>query len=155
MIADQIASCVDMISAHGQQDTRYLSTSCYSLLLNFADCVNGPSHMQDPLYQRYIVPVVREIETNFSSDLTAQALSEKVFVSPQYLSRLFRRFFSCPVYEYLTMHRINKAKELLLVNSYLKVQDIACMTGFSDTSHFISMFKKATGMTPLEFRRMH
>ena len=36
-------------SAHGQQDTRYLSTSCYSLLLNFADCVNGPSHMQDPL----------------------------------------------------------------------------------------------------------
>ena len=68
VIADQIASCVDMISAHGQQDTRYLSTSCYSLLLNFADCVNGPSHMQDPLYQRYIVPVVREIETNFSSD---------------------------------------------------------------------------------------
>ena len=66
--------------------------------------------MQDPLYQRYIVPVVREIETNFSSDLTAQALSEKVFVSPQYLSRLFRRFFSCSVYEYLTMHRINKAK---------------------------------------------
>ena len=56
--------------------------------------------MQDPLYQRYIVPVVREIETNFSSDLTAQALSEKVFVSPQYLSRLFRRFFSCSVYEY-------------------------------------------------------
>ena len=32
VIADQIASCVDMISAHGQQDTRYLSTSCYSLL---------------------------------------------------------------------------------------------------------------------------
>ena len=64
-------------------------------------------------------------------------------------------FFSCSVYEYLTMHRINKAKELLLVNSYLKVQDIARMTGFSDTSHFISMFKKATGMTPLEFRRMH
>ncbi len=29
------------------------------------------------------------------------------------------------------------------------------MTGFSDTSHFISMFKKATGMTPLEFRKMH
>ena len=155
VIADQIASCVDMISAHGQQDTRYLSTSCYSLLLNFADCVNGPSHMQDPLYQRYIVPVVREIETNFSSDLTAQALSEKVFVSPQYLSRLFRRFFSCSVYEYLTMHRINKAKELLLVNSYLKVQDIARMTGFSDTSHFISMFKKATGMTPLEFRKIN
>ena len=50
---------------------------------------------------------------------------------------------------------INKAKELLLVNSYLKVQDIARMTGFSDTSHFISMFKKTTGMTPLEFRRMH
>ena len=154
-IATQIATCVDEIAAHGQQDSKFLSLNCYNLLLNFTDCVNGPAHMQDPLYQRYIVPVVQEIETNFATDLTAQALSKKVFVSPQYLSRLFRRFFSCSVYEYLTMHRINKAKELLLVNTYLKVQDIASMTGFSDTSHFISMFKKATGMTPLEFRRMH
>ena len=154
-IATQIATCVDEIAAHGQQDSKFLSLNCYNLLLNFTDCVNGPAHMQDPLYQRYIVPVVQEIETNFATDLTAQALSKKVFVSPQYLSRLFRRFFSCSVYEYLTMHRINKAKELLLVNTYLKVQDIASMTGFPDTSHFISMFKKATGMTPLEFRRMH
>ena len=154
-IAAQIATCVDEIAAHGQQDSKFLSANCYNLLLNFTDCVNRPTHIQDPLYQRYIIPVVQEIETNYASDLTAQALSEKVFVSPQYLSRLFRSFFSCSVYEYLTMHRINKAKELLLVNTYLKVQDIASMTGFSDTSHFISMFKKVTGMTPLEFRRMH
>lgn len=154
-IASLISKCVNEISLHGQQDIKYLSASCYSLLLNFTDQVNGHAPMQDPLYQRYIVPVVQEIETHFSTDLTAQALSEKAFVSPQYLSRLFRRFFSCSVYEYLTMYRINKAKELLLVHAYLKVQDIASMTGFSDTSHFISMFKKATGMTPLEFRRMH
>ena len=74
-------------------------------------------------------------------------------MTPQYLSRLFRRFLGCSAYEYLTTYRINKAKELLLVESSLEIQEIAIRTGFSDTSHFIAMFKKASGLTPGEFRR--
>jgi AraC-like DNA-binding protein len=76
-------------------------------------------------------------------------------VTPQYLARLFRRFLGCSPYEYLTNYRINRARELLVSNPRLEVQQIARQTGFSDTSHFIAMFKKATGVTPLEFRRLN
>ena len=35
-----------------------------------------------------------------------------------------------------------------------EVQEIAAQTGFSDPSHFIAMFRKNTGRTPLEFRKI-
>ena len=84
-----------------------------------------------------------------------QELSRRVYVTPQYLSRLFRRFLGCSAYEYLTVFRINKAREFLVSRPDMEVQQIAGKTGFSDTSHFIAMFKKITGFTPLEFRKLN
>ena len=75
--------------------------------------------------------------------------------SPQYLSRLFNRYFGCSAYAYLTSFRLGKAKELLIGKPHLSVQLVASMTGYLDTSHFIAMFKKATGLTPLEFRKTY
>ena len=82
-------------------------------------------------------------------------LSRLVFVTPQYLTRLFHRYLNCSAYEYLTAFRIGKAKELLITARRLEIQEIARRTGFSDASHFISVFKKAVGATPLEFRRLN
>lgn len=136
-------------------NTRQLSVICYDMLMNFADCIQPHDLMEDPLYQKYIEPVVKEIETNYSSELTVAELSRLVYVTPQYLSRLFVRFLGYSAYEYLTTYRINKAKELLLIHSHMKVQEIARQVGFSDTSHFIAMFKKTAGVTPLEFRKLY
>lgn len=136
-------------------DTKQLSVDCYGFLMNFVDGVHGKEREKDPLYQKYVAPVVKEIETNFGERLTADELSRKVYVTPQYLSRLFRRFLGCPVYEYLTTYRITKAKELLLNAPRLEVGYIAHQTGFEDASHFIAIFRKRTGMTPLEFRGLH
>lgn len=86
-------------------DLKSLSSDCYSLLLNFSDCAASPKIQENPLYQRYVVPVIKEIETNYQLELTAAELSQSVFVSPQYLSRIFRRFLGCSVYEYVTMYR--------------------------------------------------
>ena len=87
--------------------------------------------------------------------LSADQLAKSVYVSPQYLSRLFSRYLNCSVYEYLTNYRINKAKELLLLERDRKIQDISHDVGYTDASHFIVMFRKLTGMTPVEFRRLH
>ena len=61
----------------------------------------------------------------------------------------------CPgssFYEYLTFYRISRAKELLLTNRQLQIQMIGQRVGFADASHFTSMFRKLTGMTPRQFR---
>ncbi len=137
-------------------DNRALSIRCYCLLMHFADSIHTRSLSGEPLYVQYVEPVIKEIETHFdSTELTASGLSEQVFITPQYLSRLFRRFLGRSVYEYLTAYRINRARELLVSNPRMEVQQIAGLTGFSDTSHFIAMFRKVTGVTPLEFRRLN
>lgn len=154
----QIADLISEIVRKYEQpspDIKELSSDCYDLLLNFTDCAASRNMHLEPLYIRYIAPIVKEIETNYSEELTIQELSQSIYITPQYLSRLFRRYLGCSVYEYLTMYRINKAKELLLTSPHLKVLDIAIAVGFSDTSHFIAMFKKTTGLTPLEFRKMY
>lgn len=136
-------------------DIKLLSSLCYDFLLAFSLDSSSNNMTADPLYQRYVAPIVEEIETRYSQELTVQDLSRQVFVTPQYLSRLFRKFLGVSVYEYLTGYRINKAKELLLTHPHMKVQEIALATGFTDTSHFISIFRKYTGTTPLDFRKVY
>ena len=136
-------------------DEKSLSIDCYSLLMNFMDGVQSRRLAEDPLYQRYVAPVIKEIEIHYSQELTVEGLSCRVYITPQYLSRLFRRFLNCSPYEYLTSVRISKAKELLIMNLQLEVREIAARTGFSDPSHFIAIFKKRTGFTPLEFRQLN
>lgn len=129
-----------------------LSCDCYALLLQFS---NGFFHASthDPAWEKYVQPVLQLIRTHYMEDLTAEALSRQVYVSPQYLSRLFARYLGCSVYEYVTSYRITKAKELLLTRRDRKIQEIAQDVGYADSSHFIVMFKKLTGMTPAQFRR--
>ena len=138
-----------------QTDTRQLSVASYELLLRLTDGVNDRQLQEDPLYRQYVVPVIAEIETHYAAQLTVVDLSRLVFVSPQYLSRLFRRFLGCGTYEYLLSHRIARARELLLSNGRLSIQEIALQTGFDASSHFIATFKRFTGMTPKDFRTLY
>lgn len=154
----QISSLIDEIIVRFEAlpiDTKALSIDCYRLLMNFADGVYTKEWMNDPLYQRYVEPILKEIETNYDTELTVRELSRQVYITPQYLSRLFDRFLGCSVYQYLITYRISKAKEFLLTNPHLKIQEIALKSGFFDTSHFIAIFKKTTGFTPLEFRKLN
>ncbi len=154
IITGKIANIIKKYN-HPPVDNRELSVDCYSLLMTFSSNLYTPERIADPLYQRYVVPVVKEIETNFSSDLTLQELSSQLFITPQYLSKLFKRFKGYSVYGYLTIYRINKAKEYLMANHHMSVQQVGSLVGFSDTSHFIQMFKKTTNTTPLEFRKIN
>ena len=154
LISGLISECVRLYGIH-PLDSRQLSINCYTMLLNIADSSSATSPAGEPLYHNYVLPVIEEIERDYTLPLTVDELSRKVFVTPQYLSRLFRRYLNCSVYEYLTAFRISKAKELLITCPMLDIRDIALRTGFSDSSHFISTFRKAVGTTPLKFRRMN
>ena len=133
--------------------TKALSVECYRLLMEFVEGIYSDDFAENPLYMKYVAPVIKEIQTTYASRLTVQELSNKVYVTPQYLSRLFRRFIGCSVYEYLTNYRISKAKELLQTKTRMEIQTIAEQVGFEEPSHFIAMFKKQTGITPFQFRK--
>lgn len=136
-------------------DTKQATIACYRFLLQFSDRMDRDTMEKDALFLKYVAPVIKEIETNYSEHLTAEELSRKVYVTKQYLSRLFRQYVGCSVYTYLTNYRITKAKELLLLSDKISIQAIAHQVGFEDVSHFIVMFKKTVDMTPNAFRNLH
>lgn len=155
--AATIRKLIDQAVLHHQEtpvNPQLLSQECYQVLLQFTGGLQiNPS--KQPAWEKYIRPVLASIHTRYMEDLTADALSREVFVTPQYLSRLFSRYLGCSVYEYLTKFRLSKAKELLVSHRGRKIQDIAQDVGYTDASHFVLMFRKMTGMTPSEFRKIN
>lgn len=153
-IAEMIGECAELCAASPYKK-ELLSVSCYRMLLEFAGGSHAHSLTDDPVYQNYVAPVIKEIEKRYAEPLTAAGLSSLVFITPQYLSRLFRKYMNCSTVEYLISFRISKAKEMLITEPRTEIQAVAHRTGFTDASHFIATFRRSTGITPAEFRRQN
>ncbi len=91
------------------------------------------------------------IEENYHQEISLELLSQKTFVSSSYISQLFKRTFGIGVSEYVSQIRMNKARELLK-DQNLKVEQVAEMVGLSNSTYFITKFKKTFGMTPNQYR---
>ena len=72
-------------------------------------------------------------------------------VSVSQFNRQFRKKFHTTPRAYLTNVRMNAACHLL-VTTDLPISDISLQTGFYDQSHFANTFRRATGMTPRDWR---
>lgn len=156
MIIEQLVSEIVKECEKNTLGGKQLSIACYDFLMNFVDGVYETEQLTDqPLYRQYVEPIIKEIETNYNEKLTVSGLADQVYVTQQYLSRLFRRFMGCSICEYILAFRISKAKELLIQRPQVEIRHISYQVGFEDASHFIAMFKKTVGMTPGEFRLLH
>ncbi|MBC5649105.1 helix-turn-helix domain-containing protein [Christensenella tenuis] len=94
------------------------------------------------------------IDAHYKEPLTLTVVSDKLNISPYYLSHIFKDEFGVNVIEYLNHTRIRNAKHLLS-KSGLAVKDIALKTGFSDPNYFCRIFKKLTGLTPSAYRSLN
>lgn len=96
---------------------------------------------------------VREfVENNFTSNaMSLEYVADYVHKSPAYISKVFKNELGCNFIDYLTDLRIARAEELL-ANTEKKVYLIAEECGYADTSNFIRVFRRHSGMSPSEYR---
>ncbi|WP_372630253.1 response regulator [Cohnella sp.] len=95
------------------------------------------------------------IEQRYSDGhLTVADIGKAVYLSPTYVSLLFKQETGQTVGEYLTQVRVDKAKQLLRDPQY-KFYDICYAIGYTDPSYFTKLFKKVTGVTPSAYRDSH
>ena len=99
-----------------------------------------------------VFQVQRYIGEHFREPLTLEDLSREFFVSRYYLSRLFKSVTGYGIQTYLQLCRINEAKRLLQ-STNLSVNDICFRVGYRDVNHFIRLFHRQEGTTPLQFRK--
>jgi len=129
-------------------DQDSLSADAYHFLLmirKYSD-LGHPVHSQQ--YMTYIYPVLKMIREQYATELTVQQMADAVFVTPQYLSRMFNLYLNMSVHQYLKHYRLYQAMRLLSTRPDLEIKEVSNQVGFSDVSHFIRAFKEVNGFTP-------
>ncbi|MDY6987357.1 MAG: AraC family transcriptional regulator [Thermodesulfobacteriota bacterium] len=103
--------------------------------------------------ERTRVKRVREyMEAHFHQDISLNRLASLANLSPFHFVRVFRKELGLPPHTYLTQVRVNRAKALLAKGR--KIADTALQTGFVDQSHLTRHFKRITGVTPGQYRKI-
>jgi two-component system, response regulator YesN len=98
-----------------------------------------------------IKSILRYVHENYAGNISLKLLSDTFNINAAYLGQLFKNETGEMFTNYLNTVRVEKAKEFLL-NTHLKVNEIAEKTGYVNQIYFIRIFRKVTGKTPLEFR---
>jgi two-component system response regulator YesN len=102
----------------------------------------------------YIIKkIMRYIESNYMHQIKLKDLAELVHVNSSYLSRLIKSETGSTLTEIITGLRIEKAKELLALG-HMKTYEIATNVGIEDPAYFSQVFKKCTGLSPSEFKKI-
>ncbi|MBN2619237.1 MAG: response regulator [Spirochaetales bacterium] len=96
--------------------------------------------------------VEKEIEDNYSKNLTLKDLSEKLYVNSAYLGQIFRKKYGHSFKDYLNNYRIDQAA-MLLLRTDLKIYQIAESVGYHDQDYFIRRFISSKGCTPTKYRK--
>ena len=101
------------------------------------------------------VQIIRVLlESRFQQKIGLREMGQAVSLSPWRLAHLFKSEIGVSPQRYLTLVRLQRAKDLL-EHGFLPVRDIAVSVGIPNPSQFTRIFKAAYGMTPAQHRRAY
>lgn len=92
------------------------------------------------------------ISAHYTEHLTLSGIAAEFYISPAYLSRLFKKTTNLSLVEYINSVRLTAAKNLL-ESTDTRIARIGEEAGFSTTTHFSRIFKQGTGLSPQQYRK--
>lgn len=119
-----------------------------AMLNSFTEEVFKPAQVK---HLEIITKVISYMTNNYMHKITLEDVAEHIYLSPSYLSKVFKEEMKMPFSTYLNNVRIEKSKVLLL-SEQLSVSEVADLAGFYDQSYFNKVFKKSVGVTPKKYR---
>jgi YesN/AraC family two-component response regulator len=111
----------------------------------------APTDGTAPVQNLLILRAIEYIERNYPNKLTLKDAANALYISPNYLSELFKKTTGHNFSDYLNDVRMERSR-LYLSDVSRKIGDISALVGFSDARYFSSAFRKKYGMTPLDYR---
>ncbi|MDO4940497.1 MAG: helix-turn-helix domain-containing protein [Erysipelotrichaceae bacterium] len=91
------------------------------------------------------------LDDNYHDNIDRGDVAEVAFVTPNYLSKLFRNNMGMNLREYINQLRIDESKRLLL-STNMSISEIASYVGYYNISYFSTVFRKLVGVSPAEWR---
>jgi len=130
---EELFGCLDKIAAKSPGKGSFLDSEC-------------------PEEGHIVRNAKKIIENEYNGDLNVADIARRLYVHPNYLSRLFKRETGVNVTDYWLQIRLDKAKELLRDSPNLKIYEIAQYIGYNNSIFFNKVFKRIVGKTPKEYR---
>lgn len=110
-------------------------------------------HTEDSQYTPVVKQIMAEVQKNYKEDMNLKTLSYKYHMNASYLGQIFQKEAGCSFAQYLSNTKNGIAKDLIL-NTNMKINDIAKEVGYPDTSYFYRKFKQCYGVSPASLRTM-
>ena len=126
----------------------------HELLIFISRYRNDKSAVKFNHSYEFIQNVAKYIAENYSKDLSLEELSKTFSITPNHLSKQFKKVTDVCLNDYINITRITQA-EKLLVNTDMSITEIASQCGFNDSSYFAAVFKKFKAITPKKYALMY
>lgn len=109
-------------------------------------------HKQKKKYSEKMNAALSYLEEHFNQPLELPGVAAAVFLSPNYLNRLFKMETGFTCMDYLIRLRVRRAQDLLN-NTDFHINEIAQQVGYDDPYYFSRIFKQKTGIAPKKYRK--
>ena len=126
-----------------------INTFIISEIKEIVDIMSSNDNKYSPVIQQ----IINIVEEKYYEELSLKTLSYKYNINSSYLGQIFSKEVGMSFSEYLNKIKNLKAKDLIL-NTNMKINDIAKMVGYIDSSYFYRKFKKYYGVSPSTLREM-
>jgi YesN/AraC family two-component response regulator len=116
------------------------------------ESVDAVQTLKEKHHGRFVERTIDYIQENYCHDISLDDISGAVYLSPKYLSAIFKQETGRTVFSYVTDLRMQKAAALLEEES-IQVKDLAGQVGYNNVQSFIRFFKRTFGLTPAQYRK--
>lgn len=113
------------------------------------NCTKKEKNLKDI---NYVKKAIEYMQSYYNCNASIDDISRLVYLSSNYFIRIFKEQTGQTPHEYLIKIRIEKAKEMLKKDEY-SIEAIAGLCGFVNAGHFSTLFKKAEGISPSDYRK--
>ena len=96
--------------------------------------------------------VAAYLSDHYAFDIPLERLTQIACMGTTKLKSCFKKYYDCTITEYVQQRRMSQA-EYLLAYTELTVGQVAQTVGYSTSSRFAELFRKSTGLLPLEYRK--
>lgn len=107
-------------------------------------------HLPSQSVHDKLLAVLEYIELHLTDELSLNVLERELFINRYYLSKLFKKHIGNTIHQYITYKRIAVAKTYL--SEGRSVTEAREMSGFTDYTSFLKLFKRTVGVLPKNYR---
>lgn len=108
----------------------------------------------ESINKKYVVEqILNYFEDHYNEKVSLDRIAENMYLSPFYISKIFKSETGATPIRHLINIRLEKAREILMEDQNMSIQEVAACVGYDDAYHFSKLYKKHFGVSPSYTRK--